>query len=188
VLLEENENRRKALEQNGFHWKKPVFASADGKRKLRALNALFLAFSRAGCQATLHGREELEPGVVVGDTHVSFKLDPLSGSRTAQRHIQSQKVEMNLSVNCWWNAAKGMEFAWSGSDQSSIEDQLADIASGIIVAREIQYREGMRRYQWLVERKHAAEEALRKKTEEEQRIILQKQLEVQKQQREWSLH
>lgn len=187
AVLEEDGSRRKEMEQNRYAWKKPVFDSADGKRRLRLLNALFLAFARAGCLPTLRGMEELEPGVGVGDTHVSFKLEPLSSSRAAARgQQQSQRMKLKLTVNRWRDKSREPELLWEDRDDASLEDQLTDIASGLLAAAEMQYRAGvLRQYQWLVAGKAAAEEALRKKREEEERIALQKKLELQQKQRDW---
>jgi hypothetical protein len=156
-LLEEDERRRKEAEQNRYYWKKPLFDALQAKRRLRIINAIFFVLANAGCKATLRGKEDLEPTVQIGDVYVSFKLEvsatkPQRGSHTVVNKRNESGREVLKLARHQRNAPADVPYEWEDRDALLLEDQIAEIATGIIVLGEMKYRAGeLRRYQWLVD-------------------------------------
>lgn len=184
-LLEEDDRRRKDKETVPYSWKDPVFDGPNGKRVLRLLNALFLALARAGCWPTVSSQEGLETGVVVGDTHVSFKIEPVP-KREAEKFLKApKKIPLKLTIKRWWGQPNAAEQSWEDSEKTSLEASLTEIGVALIVAGEMHYRaSALQQYQWRVEAKAKAEEALRQKKAEEERIALEKKRALETRQRE----
>jgi hypothetical protein len=181
-LLEEDERRRKEAERNRYYWKKPLFDTPQAKRRLRIINAIFFALANAGCKATLRGKEDLEPNVQIGDVYVSFKLEISAtksqrGSHTvANKRNESGREMLKLTVH-QWNAPADVPYEWEDRDALSLEDQIAEIAAGIIVLGEMNYRAGeLHRYQWLVDCKQEKEEKARQRQQKEEQEALERKL------------
>jgi hypothetical protein len=64
-----------------FSWEAPVFDSPFQQRRLRFLNALFLATARCGGKPQVGGREAREISIVVHQTGVAVSLDRPSAGR-----------------------------------------------------------------------------------------------------------
>jgi hypothetical protein len=174
-LLEEDERRREKQGTSEFAWSwdRPLFDSALERRRLRILNAIFLALARCGMKPTLRGREARDLGVQVGHTHVSFTLEsvtkPARAGRTDSAKAKPSRERLQLQIKTWaW--ADDARKTWEDYEEANIEHHIEHIVVELIVAGEIQYRELVKhRHQCLVERKAELEEQARRQKEEEER-------------------
>lgn len=189
-LLAEDEQRRQKALTSQWTWDKPLFDTPMEKRRLRLLNRLFLAFSRCGCPPALRGKEARELGVSVGDCSVSFTLDPPGTSRdnpagsTIRRVKHSDKLELNVKWPSMSTDIAPIPTCWTDRNESRLEDQLTDVAIGLLVAGEWAYRSACIRHRgWLIERKKDVEERLRREQEERDRIERARQLKAERDRR-----
>ena len=189
-LLAEDEQRRQKALTSEWTWDKPLFDTPMEKRRLRLLNRLFLAFSRCGCPPSLRGKDARELGVTVGDCRVSFTLDPPGTTRdnhagsTIRRVKHSDKLEINVTWPQLSADLAAIPTSWSDRNESRLEDQLMDIAVGLLVAGEWAYRSACIRHRdWLIERKQEVEERLRREQEERDRIERARQLKAERDRR-----
>lgn len=106
--------------------------------------------------------------------------------READQFLKSpKKTFLKLTIKRWWGEPDAPEPSWEDSEKTSLEDHLTEIGTALIVAGEMHYRAiAMQQHQWRVERKNEAEEALRRKKAEEERISLEKKRTIETQQRE----
>lgn len=172
-LLEDDEARRKKQQESKWPsiFDAPRFESPLQRRRLRILNGLFLAWARCGCLPSLSVRrydEEQYIGVRVGDQHVSFSLD-VAGTpsrRYPQKKSDDPKARLVLKLG-WHQPPDDIVSLWQDQENKPLEDQLHEIAAGVLIAGERAYRAGAERsYKWQVERKRELEEKLRREHEE----------------------
>ncbi len=174
-LLNKDEVRREKQQTDRYAsiFDAPIFDSPFERRRLRILNAIFHALHRCGMRPSVRGQDARELGVRVGQSYLSFTLDRVAGQRRAFRVTDSSSKanasdKLLLKIETSGNLAS--QTSWEDGEKS-IEDQVRDIVVALIVAGEMQYREGERRaYEWEIERREKLrEEARRRKDEEERR-------------------
>ena len=182
-LLEEDERRREkqAALENAWSWERPLFDSALERRRLRILNAIFLASVQCGMRPSMSGNEARDLGLQVGDTHVSFMLDRIKkhGRPSSTKDKKSAEMLRFQIISC--RGSERVRKSWEDSGQTAIEQHITDIVIDLIVDGEVQYRESVEyRYQWLVKRKAELEEQARREKEEEERQERERILQEQK--------
>lgn len=160
-----------------FSWEKPVFDTPFEQRRLRLLNALFLAVARCGGKAEVRGAEAREITITVHQTAVFFTLDrPKVTRRGAAQGFHptgSKSDPLRLAITEGYQREEERA-AWQDSADGPLERLMAEIAVEIVTAAELKYREGcVRQFEWRVKRKAEREEELR-----------QRQLELVRQERE----
>jgi hypothetical protein len=184
-LVEDDEHRRET-QQNSPHawsWDNPVFDSPLERRRLRILNATFLALSRCGMKPAVRGREARELSAQIGLSYVSFTLDRVTKRRQpAGADFAKDKSRERLRFQIVTRpGATDVRRSWEDSDGTKLEDQLDDIVVQLIIAGELQYRELVQsRYQWRLERKAELEEEERRRKEEEDRLKRERQVKAQR--------
>lgn len=171
-LLEDDEQRREKQRSDPYlsSFYAPIFDSPFEKRRLRFMNGLLLAVTRAGGRASLRGKEGQELGVTIGDTHLSFTLGPLKPPRAAYPPRQlPAKEKMKLQLG-WYEPPPEIRALWADGDGQVLEDQIEEIAASLFAYAEWAYRWGIqKRYENRVERKRELEERIRKQREEAER-------------------
>lgn len=185
-LLEEDQRRREKQASSPYplSWDNPLFDSVLERRRLRIINAVFLAMARCGMKPSVRGREARELGVQVGDTYVSFTLDRMvknsRSARTGSTKDKPSAERLRFQIKSWpW--AEETRTSWEDSEETTIERHVEDIVVGLIVAGEVQYRESvLRRHQMMVERKIELEEEARRRKEDEERRERERQIKAQK--------
>lgn len=79
-----------------------VFDDATNRCCLRILNSLFLMLSMGGFWPTLKGKDAEEPGVTVGNYHVSFKPEKLhQRARSNLGKAGRQKEPLQFEISNW---------------------------------------------------------------------------------------
>ncbi len=182
-LLEEDEERRKRATAARYPFQGPKFDAPPAKRRLRLINALFLALSRAKCHPYCRGDEAEELGAKVGHQYIAFSVVPAKRSRRADRLFgpddTKARLPLRITVAADCQCPAGLKTEWQDSEGSSLEDRLQDIAVHILVFGELQYRARvLEHYEWRTEQKRRHDEAARaarERAEQERREALLRQ-------------
>jgi hypothetical protein len=183
-LLQADEQRRQKQRDSAYPsmWDKPIFESPIEQRRLRILNALFLAVERCGCKPSIRGREGRELYVQVGQQHVQFSLDrvPQRG-RTVQRKAdvsnrEPNKLKLQLQP---FNERDRNQPSWEDDSAKKLEKRSQEIAVQLIVAGEIRYREQAKHYyEWRVQRKAELEKEVQRRRAEQERLERERQIKI----------
>ena len=165
-LLEEDDERRTRAATNRFTLHPQRFDTPPAKRRLRLINALFLALSRAGCRPYSRGDEAEELGALVGHQYVSFSVMPAKRSRRNDRLFgpddTKARLPLKITVAASCPCPVGLTTEWQDAEGVPLEDCLQNIVVQILVFGELQYRaRTVGRYEWLAERKRAQDEEAR---------------------------
>ena len=163
--------------QSGYSWSKPLFDSPFERRRLRIINAIFLACARLGAKPELSGKERFYLSVKVGDTSVGFDLDdPKQPNTDRYRDYRPQSQpdrpatdKLRLEISSWKECSE-ITRSWEDRPKDRIEKHISDVVVNILVAGEVFYRAGVAsHHQWLVDRRAALiEEARRQKERAEE--------------------
>lgn len=172
-LLEEDERRREKQRSTPYpsSWDNPLFDSPFERRRFYILNALFIAMERASCKPDIRGKEARELSVTVGSSHVNFTLDrPAVHRPRLPKSSDRQKDILRLEIRRGYHNDNARA-AWQDADNSPLESNIQNIAIGIVVTGEEQYRESaIHSHKWRIERKaQLEEEARRSKREAEEK-------------------
>ena len=175
-LLEEDDERKQKQQNTGYKysWDQPIFNDKFEKRRLRVLNAIFVALERYGVKPSIRGREARELSIRVNDENVSFTLDASSQKpdRFNGAAISSRGTPTKLKLSILsWRSSSDFSKSWEDADSQPLEKQLDEIIVELIMSAEQFYRQKQQRhYEWLVERKADLIEEARKRKEEEERL------------------
>lgn len=86
LLAQDEVRRQKQLTASyTFSWENPVFDSPFEQRRLRFLNALFLAVARCGGRPEVTGREARDISIKVHQSRVAVSLDRPPAARSSSR-------------------------------------------------------------------------------------------------------
>lgn len=175
-LLEDDAARRQKYLASTYRsfWDAPLFDSPFERRRLRLVNAIFIALERCGMRPSLRGNDPAEFYVRVGEELVTFTLDHPKQRRDGYRpesemdRPASDKLILSISAH---ERPEDLRFIWEDNADGTIEKHVGEIVVALIVAGEVQYRQGeLSRHKWLIERKaRLIEEARRRKEEEERK-------------------
>ena len=174
VLKEDDKRREKQLnDPYPMSWDKPLFDSPFERRRLRILNSLFFAVAKMNGKSSVHGREAREIRISFFQQHLPLSLDRPKRSRGHSGYSISagepRDMKLCLSILKGWGSEQSM-LAWEDEDDHKLESRMTDIAIQVILAAEIEYREGaFRQYKWRVQRKAELEEEERKRKPEAER-------------------
>ena len=167
-LLEEDQQKREKQASSPYplSWDKPIIDSPLERRRLRIVNALFLALERCNCRPSISGREARDLSVQVGKMHISLKIEPSKGSlrRLAVGSVKSPRASERLRLEISsYLSLEDIPLAWEDRQDSTLEAQIAEMAVGILVAGEWAYRRyQINRHERDVECRTRAEENIRR--------------------------
>lgn len=163
-LLGQDEARREKQKTATytFSWEKPVFDTPFEQRRLRLLNALFLAVSRCGGKPEVRGHEAREITITVHQTAIFLTLDrPKVTKRGGAQGLQptmGKSDPLRLAITEGYQREEDRA-AWQDHEDAPLERIAADIAVEIVAVAEVKYREGrLREFEWRVTRKADREE------------------------------
>ena len=162
------DDARRAAESS---WHTPTFNSPLEKRRLRILQGLFYGLSRLDCSVDVRGREVHDIHVTVGQQHVKIEIDRAQSRRRPRDEKAQDRLKFGIIGH------RGERMSWTDTDEQLLETRLSVIATEIILAGELQYREHQI---WLYDdairrREELKQEAIRRQAElenaERERII-----------------
>jgi hypothetical protein len=161
LLTEDDKRRQKQLNSTyTFSWEVPVFEEPFEQRRLRFLNALFLALARCGGKPEVRGREAREISVAVHQTRVALALDrPPAGRRKAAQGPPGPN-QLRLAILAGYDREE--RASWQDGEGGKLEQFIEEIAVEVVTSAEVSYREScVRKFEWRVRRKATQEEDAR---------------------------
>ena len=177
ALLKRDEERRQKVAARGYSWDwdKPVFDSTFEMRRLRILNALFLAAAKQGYKSSVSGKAADHLSITIGDTGVSFTLEQIKPRKQQDRwHREREPVEgkggpMELIIGDWL-VDEGSRLSWRDDGARKIESDLTEILVSMTVIAEMKYRNAcLASHARRVEQKAQVEKEERERILEEER-------------------
>jgi len=115
-------------------WHTSIFGNTLEKRRLRILRGLFHGLSRLGCSFYVRGRDVRDIHVTVGHQGVKIEIERVHSSRSRE---DKPRERLKFSIT----GHRGERMSWIDDDEQPLEARLSTIATEIIVAGELQYRE-----------------------------------------------
>jgi hypothetical protein len=161
LLAEDEARRQRQLKATyTFSSEAPVFDSPFEQRRLRFLNALFLAVARCGGKPVIEGRGARDISVTIHQTRVAVSLDrPPTGRRKAARAAQGPD-RLRFAILAGYDRED--RASWEDGEGGRLERFIQEIAVAVVTAAEISYREScVSAFEWRAQRKADLEEAAR---------------------------
>jgi len=175
-LLDQDDERRREMEEHGYSWNKPKFETQIEKRRLRVLNALFIKMQALGCRAYMStGKYDdyQEASFQVGDQHIQIKLEAIE-HKPRGRHKVMKKPYLKFTIQGGGRNGRD-EVEWQDEDGIKLETNLTAIVIELIIAGEQQYRDLLQwRYEWSVQERDERIEKERLERVEADRLAKEK--------------
>jgi hypothetical protein len=180
IAHDEIRRQKQAASSHSFSWDNPVFDSPFEQRRLRFLNALFLAVARCGGKAEVRGREAREISITIHQTRVSVSLDrPTKGRGKTSNQGVNGPDQLRLVIQSGYDREQE-QASWQDGEGGRLEQFIEEIALEVVTSAEISYREGcFRAFEWRVRRKAQLEEQARDLQLQMEREIRERQQELQ---------
>lgn len=175
-FLEQDEERRKDYIKYKFRWGGPLFDSSIQKRRLRILNAIFLAARKLGCQVNMptsqYEQKNRDATIYVGDQGVCFTLTEIVTKYRGKNSSKPAKEKLRLIIKGDRDSPE--RYSFEDTDELKIEKLLNNVVVEIVMSGEIQFREILQwHYQWDVDQKARLEKEDRLRIIEEKRLALE---------------
>lgn len=170
LLAADDRRRAKQAESSWGHlFDRPVFDSPFEQRRLRLLNALFLALARMGCRPSASGPAARDLDVQVGAQRVAFRLDHPSARRDRFGLAEARPGPVDV-LELFLGAEKKPDLPeWRDDASGKLEARLGPIVTALIVTGERHYRsQVLLNHKWTLE---ARERALREAAAREAEAI-----------------
>jgi hypothetical protein len=149
-IFKQEERRRAKFAASNWSWDAPKFDGALDQRRLRILNAIFVALSRRGHGGSASERDgRIDATAVVGDTHVDLDIAIVGKHRTIREYggdVPARDLSASTPLALVINGDRDYPgvTSWQDDAAGKLESRLADITARIIVAGEAQFRRGLR--------------------------------------------
>lgn len=178
-LLAKEESRRKKFSENRWYWDEPKYAGPLWQRRLRLLNALFLALAKRGHSGQVWEDEHtVISHARIGDTHVNIKLEIAGKHATIVRAREKipapdllASTPLRLSIQ--GAASDQIVSLWCDDKDGTLEQKAGQIAAELIVAGEATFRQRLKEDEESAESERIEREAKaeRERIEREERRI-----------------
>jgi hypothetical protein len=169
LLAKDEEHRQRKLAER-YYWHSPQYETPLQRRRLRILNALFLAFERVDVAVSLRGYEELEAFATLGGTVLPFAVARVDERRLGGRGAASEPAAERLVVRVAHQPPSGIVTSWVDAPGDLLEGKLSEVAVGMAVAAELLRRQwAEQRATYERERREEAEREARRRAEEAER-------------------
>lgn len=167
TFLTQDGERKREYEQKGYSWYAPRYDSPIERRRLRILNAIFLALRGQGCKPSMrtsqYDYENRTAYVMVGYQNVEFELKAIESKRRSKSESVKSPSRLRFSISTH-SDFPNIESLWEDTEDMKIESQLSDIVVALLMSAEAQYRGHLYRYYEcevqhrndLIERRHQA--------------------------------
>jgi len=169
-LLVHDEERRQAFAKWGSHYNAPRYDSGPERRRLLITNGLFLAARRLGCRPSMgtskYGQDpgsERDLCIQIGVSWVYFSIEPVKSKK------EGQKERLRLAFGRARDRTTATKF-WEDNEAEQLQDQMSEIMVGMLTFAETAYRDRLvKQRDWIIERKIAAEDEIRRRQEDAER-------------------
>lgn len=175
TLLANDDACRLEIEKTGRSWYAPLYDSPFERRRLRILNAIFLAVGRAGCSSYItsskYSWDDADISIRVGDMFLSVELNPVVKQKLNQLDGKSSKVFLQFTIlKGQWTSTDSL--SWQDSEELQLESLVGVIAGEVMLVGEIRHREWqLELYQSDIEQRAELEEKIRlEQIEAEQQV------------------
>ena len=172
-LLDQDEERRREMEEDGYTWNKPKFDTQIEKRRLRIINAIFLKVQSLSCRPYMStGKYEdyKEASVQIGNQNIGIHLVTIEHPPRG-RHKVMKKPYIKLTAKGGGRSDRE-EMVWQDEEGSRLESHLTDIIIELLMAGEKQYRDLLQwQYAWSVQSREERLERERLQRIEEERLF-----------------
>jgi hypothetical protein len=184
-VLKEDDLRKQKMLSEQFYWKKPVFDTVEGRRKLKIFNAIFFVMDRVGAKPYLNVTESINAAAIVGDTRIFFEIEAINLKQQTTANGKKALSRTRLQLNILHRGEiSAVQMSWKDEDGLSLENHTREIAAGLLVAGELHYRaQANHSYSWLVERKAEHDEEKRRGLERLERERLERILQIERRKR-----
>lgn len=171
-LLSEDDKRKQKQLATGYSWDAPLFDTPFERRRLRILNALFIAVARTNGKPIV-SRDAHSIHLTFYQQHVGIRLGPakehIRRGYAATKAYDPKDTKLSFSILTGVSSDKE-RISWHDDDNGKLEARITEIAVEVVVTAESQHREGaIRSYQWRVKRKAELEEEERQRKLEAER-------------------
>ena len=161
LIAEDEARRKKQLNASyAYSWEAPVFDSPFEQRRLRFLNALFLAVARCGGKPEVRGREAREISLTVHQARVALSLDRPPARRRKAAQAAPGPQRLRFAILAGYDREE--RASWQEGEGDRLERFIQEIAVEVVTSAEISYRESsVNVFEWRVRRKAQLEEDAR---------------------------
>lgn len=173
AMLDKDEVLRE--KQKAYAWYKPQFDAPSDRRRLRILNAVFLALGSQGYGGSLRGEKASEIHAQIGHSSIALALEPIQvpGKRGDQEELTKGKERLRFGLldgHDRYQPKIGRVLAEDTPDRP-IERAIRDIVVDLIVLGEEEYRaRQISHHKWRLEdRARRIAEAKKEKEEAERK-------------------
>lgn len=188
ALLDEDAALRKTIETDRIAWRRPRFDSPFALRRLRIVNALFIAMAHAGSQASVRSKDLDKVAFVIGDTVIEVEIGAFRKKAAGARRTSMESDDRITLGATGWPHLPGIPSLWSETDAEPIEAWILGIARDLLVMGELVYRTAVRQqYEWCVERRQKLEADAREARERLEREATERRLRQEAERLEWLL-
>jgi len=150
-LSKQEERRRAKFGASGWSWDAPRLDGALDQRRLRILNALFLALARRGQRGGAHDRDgEIDAAALVGDTRVDIEIAVAGKHRTVReygRDVPARDLPASTPLRLVVGGSRDRptgEGQWQDDANGKLEAKLTEVAARVVVAGEALFRRGLK--------------------------------------------
>ncbi|MER9526660.1 hypothetical protein NKI96_24340 [Mesorhizobium sp. M0292] len=163
-ILKQELRRRDKNAGRQWTFDKPKFDNALGKRRLRILNALFLALSKRGHDGDAYEHDgEIHARAIIGDTPLGLDIQIVGSHRTVRhqgylRPAPDLSTSTPLALQLDPSFDRKATISWQDDGDTKLESRIAEIAAAIIVAGEKKFRLGLREAEKRAERERIEKE------------------------------
>jgi hypothetical protein len=149
-IFKQEERRRAKFAASNWSWDAPKFESALDQRRLRILNAIFMALSRRGHGGRASERDgRIDATAIVGDTGVDIDIAIAGKHRTIReygRDVSAHDLPASTPLTLVIDGQRDRpgETSWQDDASGKVETKIAEIVARIIVAGEARFRRGLK--------------------------------------------
>lgn len=149
-IFKQEERRREKFAASKWSWDAPKFESALDRRRLRILNALFMALSKRGHGGSACERDgRIDATAIVGDTGVDVDIAIAGKHRTVReygRDVPAPDLPASTPLLLVIDRQPDQPgvASWQDDANGKIESKMAEIVARIIVAGEAHFRRGLK--------------------------------------------
>lgn len=166
-LLKQEQRRRDKNAERQWTFDEPKLDNPLGKRRLRILNALFLALSKRGHDGDAYEHDgEIHARAIIGDTPLGLDIQIVGSHRTVRhqgylRPAPDLPTSTPLALRLDPRFDRKATVSWQDDGDTKLESKIAEIAAAIIVAGEKKFRLSLREAEERAERERIEKEKQR---------------------------